>query len=57
MKAVLDENEGEVNYETIHQMTYLEAAIEENLRLYSPVIRLEEKHKLHNDHETYVFAT
>ena len=54
MKAVLDENEGEVNYETIHQMTYLEAAIEENLRLYSPVIRLEKKLQLQD--KTNAFA-
>ena len=35
----MDENEGKIDYETINQMPFLEAAIEENLRMYSPVIR------------------
>ena len=39
MKAVLDDYDGKINYDTIHQMPYLEAAIEENLRLYSPGVR------------------
>jgi cytochrome P450 len=39
VKAVLDEFDGKINYETINQMPYLEAAIDENLRMYSPGVR------------------
>jgi cytochrome P450 len=39
VKSVLDEFNGRIDHETISQMPYLEAAINENLRMCPPVIR------------------
>jgi hypothetical protein len=39
VQTVLEEFNGRIDYETINQMTYLEAAIDENLRLCPPAIR------------------
>lgn len=36
---VLAENDGRIDFETINQMTYLDAAVQENLRIHPPVAR------------------
>jgi cytochrome P450 len=35
---VMDRHNGKINHETIEEMEYLEATINENLRLHSPVV-------------------
>jgi len=39
VKAVLDDYEGKINYDTIQHMPYLEAALQENLRMHSPGLK------------------
>lgn len=38
---VLEENNGEINYDTIGKMSYLEAVVNETLRLYPPAARID----------------
>ena len=39
IQSVLDETDGVIDHETINKMEYLEAAIEEDLRMFPPVTR------------------
>ena len=39
IQSVLEETDGIIDHETIHKMEYLEAAIEEDLRAFPPVMR------------------
>ena len=39
IQSVLDETDGVIDHDTINKMEYLEAAIEEDLRMFPPVTR------------------
>ena len=50
---MLDDFDGRIDYDTINQMPYLEAAINENLRICPPVTRL--KQKKYNIYLSFLF--
>jgi cytochrome P450 len=41
IKQFLESNQGQIDYDTISKMNYLDAVISETLRLYNPVLRME----------------